>query len=597
MLYVLFCLHLLFAFLLIRERGITTTYLASSPAPTEQIVFQKYSAQLGKYNVVLYTMLNMRSLPSSTRLLRLACIQRSRLHSPLISTFYTPTSLSPANKPPIHRHASISVNNDPEDPNFISVSRTDPPLAVATKRRVLGSPTLRLEAVALPQSTETIISTALQSSSLTPRTLRNLINPVADVRAPDTHNEKLKPRRGQPMVQTPPEYTRDRTLAYTAIRFPGTYAAVTHALAELRRSTPSFVPCSLLDFGSGPGTATLAAARVFGSPAFARHALLPHQNDNEDDNPRAPFNDVCLVDSSSAMRQFSQSMLNADPLLRDGLNLTVVPTLKDARFHRHDLVVATYSLSEVVRATMAANCGEPTSRMNRENLAEARLRKLVRSLWRRVAPGGILLVVEDGTAAGFEAVLFVREMLLAGDESGQTQGHDLTDGASDKDADIAVEMPDTMVDTEAEAGKTQSDMARVIVPCLHSKSCPLQGNVTRHRVCRFVQRLNRPYFQRTADPRHDGFEDEYFSYIALQRVVCNGTETTERDERWGRLVRAPLLKGKHVALDACTSSGTLERRIVSKKNAPDGYYHRARKSRWGDIWAKTPTSKPTPVNF
>src|SRR5579859_240380 len=54
-------------------------------------------------------------------------------------------------------------------------------------------------------------------------------------------------------------------VAYLLTRMPATYAAIHRALRELRERAPAFAPESLLDLGSGPGTAVFAAAYMFPS--------------------------------------------------------------------------------------------------------------------------------------------------------------------------------------------------------------------------------------------------------------------------------------------------------------------------------------------
>ena len=48
--------------------------------------------------------------------------------------------------------------------------------------------------------------------------------------------------------------------SYLVARLPATFAAVDRVLAELARRRPDMAPASLLDAGSGPGTAAWAAA-------------------------------------------------------------------------------------------------------------------------------------------------------------------------------------------------------------------------------------------------------------------------------------------------------------------------------------------------
>src|ERR1700710_3332643 len=56
-------------------------------------------------------------------------------------------------------------------------------------------------------------------------------------------------------------------LAYALARMPATHAAVTASLNALCEIRPDFAPKTLLDIGSGPGTATWAAAETFPSLA------------------------------------------------------------------------------------------------------------------------------------------------------------------------------------------------------------------------------------------------------------------------------------------------------------------------------------------
>ena len=52
-------------------------------------------------------------------------------------------------------------------------------------------------------------------------------------------------------------------VAYTICRMPATFAAVTQALSHMREVVPSFAPTTILDIGSGPGTAAISAMAAF----------------------------------------------------------------------------------------------------------------------------------------------------------------------------------------------------------------------------------------------------------------------------------------------------------------------------------------------
>ena len=54
-----------------------------------------------------------------------------------------------------------------------------------------------------------------------------------------------------------------RALAYIATRLPATYAAIRTVLAETARTRGDFAPATMLDAGSGPGTALWAACETW----------------------------------------------------------------------------------------------------------------------------------------------------------------------------------------------------------------------------------------------------------------------------------------------------------------------------------------------
>lgn len=431
--------------------------------------------------------------------------------------------------------------------------------------------------------------------------------PLDRLVAPEAAHERRKPLRGAPHVAPVPEYDDKAALAHAVARAPGTLAANVYVLAEVRRCLgEGFRPQSVLDFGAGVGVGTMAAARVFNEDPFDKVGAYVRKIGTEGERREADreenvhvgqsfIREAVLVDHSSAMREMAGEVLSADGLIGDQVRLSHCESLRDAprSTDGHDVVVASYSLNEVVREAMVdpAKTGETAgvdrdgqvARDDRVRIAEKRLRRKVKELWARTSKGGILIVVEDGTAAGFETIVYARDVILK------------LAGRGNEGAGVGNE--------EDEERKAEpSSEARVIAPCMHSKACPLEGSVTPHRVCRFQQRFNRPPFLRRYRPLHAGYEDEYFSYIVIQKTSpqnreLRGDNEDDDSDPWGRLVREPLMKGKHVVLDACTVEGRLERRTVSKKNAPPGQYSRARRSKWGDIWPIRPTSRPQPVNF
>jgi ribosomal protein RSM22 (predicted rRNA methylase) len=155
--------------------------------------------------------------------------------------------------------------------------------------------------------------------------------------------------------------------AYLVARLPATYAAVEFCLAELARRRPKFLPQTLLDAGSGPGTAAWAATEAY--PGVSTVTFL-------DNNP--PF---LKLASSLAARSGHAALQGAKALNAD---LSDLPRKASA-----DLVIAAYALAE---------------------LPVAKARETAVALWK--ACENTLLVIEPGTPQGFARIHEVRVALL-----------------------------------------------------------------------------------------------------------------------------------------------------------------------------------------
>lgn len=153
--------------------------------------------------------------------------------------------------------------------------------------------------------------------------------------------------------------------AYLATRLPATYAAIRDAMAKLSVSRPDFEPLTLLDIGSGPGTALWAAADCW--PILA---------------------DAVMIEASSAIRSWGERFSASAPVdrveWRDGDASQGLGSLPP-----RDLVCLGYVLSEV-----------PADRRP----------KLIDDLWSLTA--GVLLIAEPGTPKGWERILLARQRLI-----------------------------------------------------------------------------------------------------------------------------------------------------------------------------------------
>ncbi|MFM8746468.1 MAG: small ribosomal subunit Rsm22 family protein [Aestuariivirga sp.] len=154
--------------------------------------------------------------------------------------------------------------------------------------------------------------------------------------------------------------------SYLVARLPATFAAVGRALEELQARRPGFSPASLLDAGSGPGTASWAVTAMW--PRLGQITLLDH--------------DPGMLSLAAALGQAGPPALAAARRLMGDIGR--LPEGVSA-----DLTIAAYALAE---------------------LPLARIAEAVRGLWS--ASRAMLVLVEPGTPQGFARIRAARDALL-----------------------------------------------------------------------------------------------------------------------------------------------------------------------------------------
>lgn len=177
--------------------------------------------------------------------------------------------------------------------------------------------------------------------------------PAADLtRAAQEISDAYRDRR----FSTPVLSSKAHRVAYLNVRMPATYVANAHVFAEVSKRLQHHPVKSLLDLGSGPGTASLAALSYF------------------------HFERVTCVERDAELIQFGQTFLQSASFIASDLNA--------APLQEADLVVLSYSLGELRdQSGMVGRAWDSA----------------------RVA----LAVIEPGTPAGFQTVLKAREHLIA----------------------------------------------------------------------------------------------------------------------------------------------------------------------------------------
>ncbi len=157
----------------------------------------------------------------------------------------------------------------------------------------------------------------------------------------------------------------DDALAYLVARLPATYAVAAACLAQLRDAAPDFQPCSLIDVGAGPGTASWAALEAF-----------------------PDLQALTLTDSNPRFLALAQT-LAADHGALSGAHFRAGDLGHAEALPRADLAIASFVLAEIAPAAQ-----------------QATVEKLF------AAAADTLLLIEPGTPAGFARIRAARAHLI-----------------------------------------------------------------------------------------------------------------------------------------------------------------------------------------
>ncbi|PRW32889.1 methyltransferase mitochondrial [Chlorella sorokiniana] len=309
-------------------------------------------------------------------------------------------------------------------------------------------------------------------------------------------------------------YDMPAALAYAASRMPACYAALSRVLGEVAGRRPGWQPSSMLDFGSGPGTAVWAAQQVWRQAPLDALAVEPagamswlgHEiqqaaaaryseavaaaaeraagsGADAQGSPARGGSSSGGAAAGAAASQEGQASEDEEeeaaaelpappPRLRWMYKLP--PQYRGAQGKRYELVTAGYVLGELRN--------------------DAERRRLVQQLWERTS--GVLVLVEPGTPAGSAHIQRARTQLL----------------------ETAALEQATAAGQGQPASGGSSVGAHVVAPCPHDGACPMEG---RPSWCHFVQRFQRTQLQRaakaTAGVQPRTYQDERFAYVAIAR--------------------------------------------------------------------------------
>jgi ribosomal protein RSM22 (predicted rRNA methylase) len=292
----------------------------------------------------------------------------------------------------------------------------------------------------------------------------------------------------------------EQWLGYAALVLPAAYAQLRGAMAAAAARIPGWAPASMLDLGSGPGTALWAAAAQWPS----LHELAAWERE-----PTAIVLGRKLAAGS------------ANPALRaarwERLDLRALDHRPPTTDHRRPEPRAPSPEPRDQQTTDGPRSSTPDPRPPPPDLVvlghvlnelepEAR-QQVVAAAW--ALADGLLLIVEPGTPEGFAVVRAAREQLLA-------QG------------------------------------ARTIAPCTHDQPCPLEGDW-----CHFPQRLRRPDFQRRARDAPSPWEDSKFAYAAMARFA-------PESPIWGRVIREATSNKAYAEVKVSSVAGVARYRALKR---------------------------------
>ena len=318
------------------------------------------------------------------------------------------------------------------------------------------------------------------------------------------------------------QYDKTAAWAYLLGRAAYDYATIYKIMLEIQKRNQLkqadhdspidlFQPRTLFDFGSGVGTSIWAAKEIFGE-----------------------ITEYFCVDSSTDMTDM------AIALLTKGLTYHKLPAGYTFRLHlprsseiTYDMVTCSHSLLHVSSVSERIN--------------------IVDNLWRKTANGGYLIIVENGSNAGFQVVQEARHYLsqIVRQATELDKIEELQD-----DRDNA-EYPENCLNEN----KPKTDLRGCLyAPCPHSSVCPRFEFDT--IPCSFDIRYRNFSLNKINKSVRENVQEGRFSYIVFKKG-----ESVVQDSHWPRVVE-PIKRMTeiHDLCRLCTSRGTLEEILLTNVN-------------------------------
>jgi ribosomal protein RSM22 (predicted rRNA methylase) len=185
-------------------------------------------------------------------------------------------------------------------------------------------------------------------------------------------------------------YGKKESLAYLMTRMPFSLAAMDQIMLQLKKRIPEYQPVSILDFGTGPGTALISAKNTY--PESLQSAVG--------------------VDTSSEMLDFAKMFINGPDKPLASFDSLLFKRQLAKHEPQYDLVVGSHILEHVA--------------------SKEAFRETLQALWDATADSGLLVLVDRGNPNGSDLIQKARAWLIQKCEKTEQDFHIVAPCAHEK---------------------------------------------------------------------------------------------------------------------------------------------------------------------
>lgn len=316
-------------------------------------------------------------------------------------------------------------------------------------------------------------------------------------------------------------YDHLTSISFAAAAMPSAYGATLKVLLELKRRLNSdkirrgleseWTPKTLVDYGSGTGSAAWAALQVWPDS----------------------LKEYTALDKSSSMIWLNETLLNKRPtppslghetsdLKTSFRRITISPTQAERAKHANANTPTDWlkeiEKEEVKQSKLVEIDPEPSKfdeSADSDGLLaimsftlsdlpnQAARREAIEGMWNSGAE--TMVIVDRGTPAGFQVVADARQQLLMlGRRETRRATYEREVASHENNQDVSSENPTALG-------------SWVLAPCPHDKPCPLHLSDNPKHFCHFSQRIERPKFLKDTKHTTKHEEDAKFSYVIIRK--------------------------------------------------------------------------------